>query len=198
MTLTLENVIIISKLKYILLNYKIFKGKSDNFSLVLGIAFSIFGCLYEGVFMLQNTSIEFAYWLLQSYAGWCKPFCQEVGIPQTAFDILMFLANNPAYNTARDIAEMRKIKANLISVNVDKLVCEGYLIREPAPDDRRVTLLKCTEKAQTIIDRGHKLQSEFYAELFKDIDEKSRIDFLNTMGKIAKNIDGILAGGGDE
>ena len=42
--------------------------------------------------------------------------------PQTAFDILMFLANNPEYKTARDIVEIRKIKANLVSVNVDRCV----------------------------------------------------------------------------
>ncbi len=38
----------------------------------------------------------------------------------------MFLANNSEYKTARDIVEIRKIKANLVSVNVDKLVNEGY------------------------------------------------------------------------
>ena len=39
----------------------------------------------------------------------------------------LFLANNPDYKTARDIVEVRHIKANLVSMNVDKLVQEGYL-----------------------------------------------------------------------
>ena len=33
-----------------------------------------------------------------------QPLCHELKLPQTAFDILMFLANNPEYKTARDIA----------------------------------------------------------------------------------------------
>ena len=47
----------------------------------------------------------------------------------------MFLANNPEYTTARDIVEVRKIKANLVSINVDKLVGEGYLRREADTDE---------------------------------------------------------------
>ena len=37
----------------------------------------------------------------------------------------MFLYNNPEYKTARDIVEIRNIKANLVSVNVEKLVQDG-------------------------------------------------------------------------
>ena len=66
----------------------------------------------------------------KAYSETCKPLCHELNIPQTAFDILLFLANNPEYKTARDIVEIRKIKANLVSVNVDKLVNEGYLERK--------------------------------------------------------------------
>ena len=50
--------------------------------------------------------------------------CHALHLPQTAFDILLFLANNPEYRTASDIVEFRKIKANLVSVNVDRLVSE--------------------------------------------------------------------------
>ena len=69
----------------------------------------------------MNTGIEFAENLSKAYSETCKPLCHELNIPQTAFDILLFLANNPEYKTARDIVEIRKIKANLVSVNVDNL-----------------------------------------------------------------------------
>ena len=35
--------------------------------------------------------------ILEEYEEMCKPFCKKMNIPQTAFDILMFLANNPEY-----------------------------------------------------------------------------------------------------
>ena len=91
----------------------------------------------------------------------CKPLCKELGLSQSAFDILMFLGNNPAYKTASEIVEIRHIKANLVSLNVERLVREGYLKRQPIQDDRRKTELLCTQKAQPIIARGQQLQNVF-------------------------------------
>ena len=80
----------------------------------------------------MHHSMEFAAKMASAYSATCKPLCQELKLPQTAFDILLFLANNPNYKTASDIVEIRKIKANLVSVNVEKLVKEGYLKRQAA------------------------------------------------------------------
>ena len=85
----------------------------------------------------MNPTIEITFKAAQAYNAMCKPLCQELKLPQTAFDILMFLANNPDCTTARDIVEIRKIKANLVSVNVDRLVQEGYLERRAVAGDRR-------------------------------------------------------------
>ena len=84
-----------------------------------------------------NPSVEFANKTGLVYSAVCKPLCQKLHLPQTAFDILMILANNPNYTTARDIVEVRHIKANLVSVNVDKLVQEGFLERRAVLGDRR-------------------------------------------------------------
>ena len=85
----------------------------------------------------MHANVEFAQKVALAYGAVCKPLCRELGLTQTAFDILLFLANNPSYRTARDIVEVRHIKANLVSVNVDKLVQEGYLTRQPVAGDRR-------------------------------------------------------------
>lgn len=77
----------------------------------------------------MNTDIEFVQKFNLAYNAMCKPLCQQLKLPQTAFDILMFFGNNPEYRTASDVVEIRRIKANLVSVNVDKLVREGYLER---------------------------------------------------------------------
>ena len=65
-------------------------------------------------------NFEFAEKISRTYSDECRPLCHELKLPQTAFDILMFLANNPEYKTARDIVEIRKIKANLVSVNIER------------------------------------------------------------------------------
>lgn len=129
---------------------------------------------------------------LQAYTTVCKPLCKELGLSQSAFDILMFLGNNPAYKTASEIVEIRHIKANLVSLNVERLVREGYLKRQPIQDDRRKTELLCTQKAQPIIARGQQLQNGFFEQLFADMDTDQRKAFSEALGTIEKNVDKIL------
>lgn len=142
----------------------------------------------------MNMSMEFSRKLALAYTAVCKPLCQTLKLPQTAFDILLFLANNPAYQTAADIVEVRKIKANLVSVNVDKLVRDGYLTREPMPGDRRKTRLLCTEKAQPVIMQGRQLQSAFLQRLFAHTDQQMQDAFLKTIAIMGKNLNELLEG----
>ena len=137
-------------------------------------------------------NFEFAEKISRTYSDECRPLCHELKLPQTAFDILMFLANNPEYKTARDIVEIRKIKANLVSVNVDKLVNEGYLIRKNVEGDRRKVQLLCTDKAQPIISRGQQLQEHFVEQLFTDIDDATRQTIFQGMQQMELNLNFIL------
>lgn len=109
-------------------------------------------------------------------------------MPQTAFDILMFLANNPEFDTARDIVETRYIKANLVSVNVESLVSEGFLRREKSPGDRRKIRLVCTEKAWPVVERGRQLQNQFKEALFKNVDEQMKDGFFQVLGIMEENL----------
>ena len=142
----------------------------------------------------MNMSMEFSRKLALAYTAVCKPLCQTLKLPQTAFDILLFLSNNPAYQTAADIVEVRKIKANLVSVNVDKLVRDGYLTRESMPGDRRKTRLLCTEKAQPVIMQGRQLQSAFLQRLFAHTDQQMQDAFLKTIAIMDKNLNELLEG----
>ncbi len=140
------------------------------------------------------TEIEFPRKLLLAYNAMCKPLCKKLGLPQTAFDILMFLGNNPEYRTARDIVEVRDIKANLVSVNVERLVQEGYLKRRSVAGDRRKTELLCTEKAKPLIKEGRAVQLAFGEKLFAQVDEETRRVFVETLDSIGKNAEEILKG----
>ncbi len=140
----------------------------------------------------MNSGIEFAQKINLAYNSVCKPLLHKLNLPQTAFDILMFLANNPEYTTARDIVEVRKIKANLVSVNVDRLVNDGYLIRKQTDGDRRKTQLICTPASEKIIKEGQTLQKGFLEHLFDDMDNNTKEVFINGMKQIEYNLDKIL------
>ena len=141
--------------------------------------------------MENKRSIKFAHDLIETYSERCKPLCREIQMPQTAFDILMFLANNPEYNTARDIVEIRGLKANLVSINIEKLVKEGFLERMPDAKDRRKNVLICTENAKPIIEKGRQLQIGFFGNLFDGIDEENRRQFFGVIEKLRTNLDNI-------
>lgn len=140
----------------------------------------------------MQMNIQLPYKMLQAYNACFRPLCQQMKLPQTAFDILMFLANNPDLNTARDIVKIRGIKANLVSVNIDKLVQEGYIERTPVPDDRRKTRLSCTDKAMPLIEQGRQLQQNFFHTLFEGIDSESLHIFHQVFFSIDKTLDRML------
>lgn len=144
----------------------------------------------EGKSMYFN--IEFPNKMAHAYSVMCKPLCQKMKLPQTAFDILMFLSNNPQYKTARDIVEVRKIKANLVSINVDKLVKEGYLERREVAGDRRKTELVCTSQADSIIEKGRLVQKDFKDTLFNNMDDSMKEILFKGMEIMEDNLNRIL------
>lgn len=137
-------------------------------------------------------NIEFPKKLALAYSAMCKPLCQEMKLPQTAFDILMFLSNNPKYKTASDIVDVRKLKANLVSINVDKLVKEGYLERKEVVGDRRKTELVCTPKAESIVKKGRLVQKSFKETLFDNMDDSMKKVIFKGMEIMEENLDRIL------
>lgn len=140
----------------------------------------------------MNTGIAFARKMSAAYTAVCKPLCQSLHLPQTAFYILMFLGNNPEYSTARDIVEVRQIKANLVSVNVDRLVKDGYLSRKEVAGDRRKTQLLCTKKAAPVIKKGQALQQDFADRLIADLDDATKDAFFKGMAQMETTLDMIL------
>ena len=140
----------------------------------------------------MNFNIEFAYKIQQAYAKRCKNICKQVNLPQTAFDILMFLSNNPKYRSARDIVEVRKLKANLVSINVDRLVKEGYLERKCVEGDRRRIELCVTTKAEHIVEMGRKVQKKFILDLFDGLSKESLESLSADFSKMEMNLDRIM------
>lgn len=74
--------------------------------------------------------------------------------------------NNLQYKNAADIVKIRGIKANLVSIHVERLVQEGYLERREVPGDRRKTELICTRKAEHVWRQGCEIQKTFIETLF--------------------------------
>ena len=128
----------------------------------------------------------------RAYVTYCKSICREYDINQTEFDILMFFGNNPEYDCAKDIVDVRKIKANLVSINVDKLVNDGYLERKLMLNDRRKYRLVLTKQGKVLVKKGKEVQDSFFELLFDSVSAKDRSAFNKVLELIDKNLERIL------
>ena len=139
-------------------------------------------------------AVELTKKFMAAYKAAQKKVCKAWNVPEVSLDILLFLANNPEYTTARDIVEVRSIKANLVSQHVDRMVREGYLCRREVQGDRRKRDLSLTEKAMPIIEAGRRMQTDFFETLFHGISEGEKRAFFETMDIMSRNMDKILKG----
>lgn len=142
--------------------------------------------------MARPVNMELTKKMIGAYERFCKPLCRETNLCQTALDILMFLANNPELCTAKDIVQIRSILPSLVSINVEKLVQEGYLLRQAAPDDRRKVLLSCTDKAAPIVQRGRYLQAQFQEALLQGVSPQDLEVFTRVLDTVSGNAGKIM------
>ena len=72
---------------------------------------------------------------MDAYSAAMQPLSREFAIPQTAAEILLFLANNPENSTAKEICAMRHLKPGIVSLHVDTLATLGLLERKSVPGE---------------------------------------------------------------
>ena len=116
------------------------------------------------------------------------PICRKYGVNQTCFDVLMFCANNPENNTARDICGVRGIKSGIASVAVETLISVEYMTRECDPHDRRIRRLVPTEKAAPLINEGRRMQQNFARTLRRGITAEELQAFESINAKLEENM----------
>ena len=126
-----------------------------------------------------------------AYHAVIAPLCEKTQLPPAAVDILLFLANNPGHDTAAAVCRMRGLKPGIVSFHVDRLVTEGYLLRQGVPGDRRKTMLLCTEKAAPIIAQGRVLQHSFAEQLASGLSEEDLEHFRRCIAAFDRNIERI-------
>ena len=127
--------------------------------------------------------------LLEGYTAAMQPLCRREGLAPNGVDILLFLANNPGLDTARDVCTYRGLKPGIVSFHVEKLVQEGYLLRQPAPGDRRKCRLVCTKKAGPVIRRGRAVQETFSRQLTEGLTEEELETCFRCFAVFGENMD---------
>ena len=112
---------------------------------------------------------------------------RECGLARVELDILLFLANNPQFDTATDIVERRCISKAHVSQSVKSLEQRGYLERWYARDNRRTIHLRLREKAGAAVEAGRAAQHRYRSLLFQGFSEEELEQFCGFFGRIAAN-----------
>lgn len=110
--------------------------------------------------------------IISLYEAYTKPVREQYRLTQMEYDILMFLHNNPEYDTAAEIIRVRQLTKSHVSTSVKKLIEKGYLLAHHAEHNNKTIHLQITPLASQIVADGEMAQKEFGAQLFRGFSEE--------------------------
>lgn len=129
-------------------------------------------------------------YIIKKYNSLFEDLLKEYQMTQVEIDVLAFLANNPEYNHAQDIVNVRGISKGHVSLAIEKLVKRGYLTRNPDPQNRRCNILCVEHQADSLIKRIQDIQHQFDDMSFQNISSSDSIFYHQILQKIYQNLGG--------
>lgn len=122
------------------------------------------------------------------YAKKIKSMAENYGLMPIEVDVLLFLANNPECNTAKDICELRLLPKANVSRAVDSLIRQGFLTAREDEKDRRILHLFIPPAASGVVLDAQACQQEFFSTVFGNFSahELQQLDALTA--KLTANI----------
>ena len=121
------------------------------------------------------------------------PLLERHTLTQLEADIILFLANNPEYDTARDIVEKRHLAKSHVSVGIDTLADRGLLTRFRLEGNRKTIHLRLTGEAAPIVEEGRAAQKQYGKLLFAGFTAEDFRLLTALMDRVAGNVDAALA-----
>lgn len=115
------------------------------------------------------------------------PVLRETGLTMREVHVLLFLANNPGFDTAREITLLRGLSKSQVSQAVELLVAEGLLRRTPDGGDRRVVHLAITDLGEPLARRCQGLQAECAGRLLEGLTPEEAGQFRRLLETVLDN-----------
>ena len=126
------------------------------------------------------------------YSKCVEDVCNRHEITRMELDILLFLANNPCFDTATDIVEIRYLSKSQVSSSIKSLEKRGYIRREYAEKNKKTAHLQVCELAQSVITDGRAAQERFVSILLQGLTDEERNCMKYCFDRIVENIDHYL------
>ncbi|MDE6620764.1 MAG: MarR family transcriptional regulator [Lachnospiraceae bacterium] len=129
------------------------------------------------------------------YAKCVGKVCEKYQISRMELDILLFLANNPRYDTATDIVEIRYLSKSQVSGAIKLLEERGWIDKVYIGDNRKTAHLKICGGAAAVIADGKEAQEIFFEVLMRGFTQEEIERMKGYTARIWDNIDGCLKSG---
>lgn len=123
----------------------------------------------------------------QFYEKRFTPLLERSGLSMREMHVLLFFANNPDYDTARDVTEYRGIAKSQVSRAVELLTARGLLRRVPDGDDRRVVHLSITEEGLPLAREAQAVQAACGRRLLEGISPEEEARFRGLLETVLEN-----------
>mgnify|MGYP002627698864 FL=1 len=119
--------------------------------------------------------------------------CEKYRLRQLEYDILMFLYNNPEYNTAADIVRVRKSTKSHVSTSLKVLENRGFIERRVDKDNKKRVTIHLLQMANEVIEDGIWAQKEFAQDMFEGLTEEEIRVFMNIFQKVYNNAERMIS-----
>lgn len=128
------------------------------------------------------------------YSKCVEGVCVKHNITRMELDILLFLANNPCFDTASDIVEVRYLSKSQVSSSIKLLEQCGYLRKEYLERNRKTAHLRICEGAKDIISDGQAAQEKFISIILDGFSQEEIDRMKRHNDRILRNINAYLKG----
>lgn len=105
----------------------------------------------------------------------------KITLPQ--FFILEFLSTNKQ-SKMKDLAGFMGVTTAAATGIVDRLVRDGYIVRFYEPTDRRIVMVKLTQKGSELVKKIIQQRRQATIKMFSGISEIDRQDYLRILMQI--------------
>lgn len=101
-----------------------------------------------------------------------KSVCDKYQLIQMEYNILMFLYNNPQYNTAADIVKVRKSTKSHVSTSLKCLEDRGFIEKKQSEENKKYVELFLLDDARKIVEDDMSVQKQFINNIFQGLTEE--------------------------
>lgn len=112
------------------------------------------------------------------------PLLERTGLSIRELHVLLFLANHPGQDTARDVTELRGLAKSQVSQAVETLTGRGLLARRADGEDRRVIHLEITETGAPLAREAQAIQAACGRHMLEGLTEAERAVFLDLLERV--------------